>query len=238
MDSSILTLILLAPLVGAVLIAFLPDRGKLSAWIALFTTLVSFGLTLHLPAHFNLQQTGFQFVVNKPWIESPAIFYHVGVDGLSLWLIVLVGLLGPVGVLASWNSITRTAEGLLLAVPSAADSDVRRLHLAGPDGLLRLLGTLAGSDGDPDRDVRPQGRVEGCHQVLPLHVHSLGAAAGCDSMALCKNGNVQLQRASHTDRRRCIAGWSALLGGTGVSVCVRRQGSGVPASWMARRHLR
>ena len=40
-----------------------------------------------------------------PWIENPAIFYHVGVDGLSLWLVVLVGLLAPVGVLASWNAI-------------------------------------------------------------------------------------------------------------------------------------
>ena len=107
MDSSILTLILLAPLVGAVLVALLPDRGKLSAWLALLTTLVSFGLTLHLPAHFDMHESGFQFVVNRQWIENPAIFYHVGVDGLSLWLTVLVGLLGPVGVLASWNSITR-----------------------------------------------------------------------------------------------------------------------------------
>ena len=39
------------------------------------------------------------------WIENPAIHYHVGVDGLSLWLVVLVGLLAPVGVLASWNAI-------------------------------------------------------------------------------------------------------------------------------------
>jgi NADH-quinone oxidoreductase subunit M len=105
MNESILTLILLVPLVGAVLVMLLPDRGKLSAWIALLTTLASFGLTLHLPAHFVLGQHGFQFEINRPWIENPAIFYHVGVDGLSLWLVVLVGLLAPVGVLASWNAI-------------------------------------------------------------------------------------------------------------------------------------
>ena len=104
-NESILTLILLVPLAGAVLIAILPDRGKLSAWIALLTALVSFGLTLHLPAHFIVGQSGFQFEINRPWIESPAIFYHVGVDGLSLWLVVLTGLLAPVGVLASWNAI-------------------------------------------------------------------------------------------------------------------------------------
>ena len=45
MNESILTLILLAPLAGAILVALLPDRGKLPAWIALLTTLVSFGLT-------------------------------------------------------------------------------------------------------------------------------------------------------------------------------------------------
>jgi len=106
MDSSILTLILLLPLAGAVLAALLPDRGKLAAWLALITTLATFGLTLHLPAHFDASQSGFQFAVNRQWIENPAIYYHVGVDGLSLWLVVLVGLLGPVGVLASWNSIT------------------------------------------------------------------------------------------------------------------------------------
>jgi len=104
-DNSILTLILLLPLIGAVLIAFAPDRNKLPNWIALVTALITFGFTLHLPAHFDLNATGFQFVLVRPWIESPLIFYHVGVDGLSLWLVVLTGSLAPVGVLASWNAI-------------------------------------------------------------------------------------------------------------------------------------
>ncbi len=106
LNNSILTLIVLVPLAGAVLVALAPERGKATNWIALITSLVTFGLTLHLPAHFIPGQAGFQFEVNRPWIESPAIFYHVGVDGLSLWLVVLVGLLAPVGVVASWNAIT------------------------------------------------------------------------------------------------------------------------------------
>jgi NADH-quinone oxidoreductase subunit M len=105
MNDSILTLLLLAPLAGAVLIVLLPDRGKLAAWIALLTSLVTFGLTLHLPAHFVSGQRGFQFEINRPWIENPPISYHVGVDGLSLWLVVLVGLLAPAGVVASWRAI-------------------------------------------------------------------------------------------------------------------------------------
>ncbi len=107
MDSSILTLILLVPLAGAVLVALLPDRGKLPAWLTLIVTLVTFGLALHLPAHFDLKHPGFQFEVNQKWIDNPAIYYHVGVDGLSLWLVVLVGLLGVVGVVASWNAINQ-----------------------------------------------------------------------------------------------------------------------------------
>ncbi|WP_420239922.1 complex I subunit 4 family protein [Telmatobacter bradus] len=105
LNHTILTLILLVPLVGALLVALVPDRGRLPNWIALLTTLVSFGLTLHLPAHFQAAQAGFQYEINLPWIESPAINYHVGVDGLSLWFVVLVGLLAPVGVVASWNAI-------------------------------------------------------------------------------------------------------------------------------------
>src|ERR1700689_627288 len=106
-DPIILTLILLAPLAGGLLVALLPDRSGLPKWIALLTTLVTFGFTLHLPAHFISSQSGFQFERNIPWIADPAISYHVGVDGLSLWLVVLTGLLAPVGVLASWNAIEK-----------------------------------------------------------------------------------------------------------------------------------
>jgi NADH-quinone oxidoreductase subunit M len=105
LDPMILTLILLTPLAGAVLVALLPDRGKLSAWIALLITLVTFAFTLHLPAHFDYARSGFQFERNIPWIADPAISYHVGVDGLSLWLVVLTGLLAPVGMVISWNTV-------------------------------------------------------------------------------------------------------------------------------------
>jgi NADH-quinone oxidoreductase subunit M len=104
-NNSILTLILLLPLAGAVLVALVPNRAKLPNWIALLTALATFVLTLHLPAHFITTQGGFQFEINRLWIENPAIFYHVGVDGLSLWLVVLTGLLAPIGVVASWNAI-------------------------------------------------------------------------------------------------------------------------------------
>jgi len=110
LNASILTWILLLPLAGAILIALagflFPNSARLPNWIALLTALADFVFTLHLPAHFDAAASGFQFEINRPWIENPAISYHVGVDGLSLWLVVLVGLLAPIGVLASWNAIT------------------------------------------------------------------------------------------------------------------------------------
>ncbi len=121
-NGMILSLILVTPLVGAVVLALLPDRGRVQQWVALCVTLLTFLLTLHLPAHFQAAQTvnntlhcvpgepclrvtSFAFEQNRIWIPAPLIRYHLGVDGLSMWLIVLSGLLAPLGVLASWNAI-------------------------------------------------------------------------------------------------------------------------------------
>ena len=107
-DHSILTIITFVPLAGAVLLALLPDKGKTMQWGALAVTLITFVCTLHLPVHYDYAATSgtFQFAIDSPWITSPAIRYHLGVDGLSLWLIVLTGFLAPLGVLISWNTIS------------------------------------------------------------------------------------------------------------------------------------
>ncbi len=104
-DTFILTLIVFTPLAGAILLAFLPARGKTMQFTALAITLLTFLFTLHLPAHFHsaAPANSFQFVTDLPWIQAPAIRYHLGVDGMSMWLVVLTGLLAPLGVLGSWN---------------------------------------------------------------------------------------------------------------------------------------
>jgi NADH-quinone oxidoreductase subunit M len=107
----ILTLLVFIPAAGAVLITLLPRRGHIAAWCALLVTVADFVLSLHLPAHFAYGRGGFQFETNVLWIANPAIRYHVGLDGLSLWLVVLATFLGPIGVLASWTAIkSRTKE--------------------------------------------------------------------------------------------------------------------------------
>ena len=112
LDHIILTVIVFTPLAGALLLAMLPDRGKTMQWGALAVTLFTFLCSLHLPAHYSYATApgAYQFEQNLSWIDSPgapAIRYHLGVDGLSMWLIVLTGLLAPLGVLISWRVIDR-----------------------------------------------------------------------------------------------------------------------------------
>ncbi len=107
-DHTILTVIIFVPLAGAVLLALLPDKGKLMQWGALSVTVITFVLTLHLPIRYDYTAAAgsFQFGQDHEWIASPAIRYHLGVDGLSMWLVVLTGFLAPLGVLISWNTIS------------------------------------------------------------------------------------------------------------------------------------
>ena len=106
-DHIILTLIVFVPLAGALLLALLPDRGKNMQWGALGVTLFTFLLTLHLPVRYSYshQPGTFQFEQKLPWVPVPSIHYHLGVDGLSMWLVVLTGFLAPLGVLISWRAI-------------------------------------------------------------------------------------------------------------------------------------
>jgi NADH-quinone oxidoreductase subunit M len=106
-DHSILSLIVWVPLLGAIALALLPDRGKTMQWGALIVTLITFGLTLHLPTWYASAHPdgAFRFVENHAWIAAPAIRYHLGVDAMGMWLVVLTGFLAPLGVLASWTKI-------------------------------------------------------------------------------------------------------------------------------------
>jgi NADH-quinone oxidoreductase subunit M len=102
----ILSLIVFFPLLGAVVLALLPDRGKTMQWGALIVTLITFVFTLHLPINYAAQPTTqFRFIEDHAWISAPAIRYHLGADALGMWLVVLSGLLAPLGVLASWKAI-------------------------------------------------------------------------------------------------------------------------------------
>jgi NADH-quinone oxidoreductase subunit M len=101
----ILTLVTFAPLVGGLLLLLLPRRDRDIRIFALVISLLTFVLSLHLPVYFHRGQTDFQYQVNKPWVSTPNIHYHMGVDGFSMWLVVLTTFLTPLCVLISWKSI-------------------------------------------------------------------------------------------------------------------------------------
>jgi NADH-quinone oxidoreductase subunit M len=104
-DRWILALVVFVPLTGALLTLFLPRRPRDIRWFALIVSLLTFLLSLHLPVYFNHGQAGFQYEIDAPWISSPNIHFHLGVDGISMWLVVLTTFLTPLCVLISWKSI-------------------------------------------------------------------------------------------------------------------------------------
>jgi len=99
-----LTLIMAIPLVGAALIATLPQaKSLLAKQFALGTTLVAAVATILMTVNFERANTDLQFVESYDWIKSFGIKYAVGVDGIALVLILMTALLTPIVVLAGWN---------------------------------------------------------------------------------------------------------------------------------------
>src|SRR5215475_3781617 len=105
LDSAILTLVTFIPLAGALILLFLPRRPRDIRGLALVVSLIDFVASLHLPTSHLEGQPGFQFEINVPWIPTPNIHYHMGIDGISMWLVVLTTFLSPLCVLISWNSV-------------------------------------------------------------------------------------------------------------------------------------
>jgi NADH-quinone oxidoreductase subunit M len=114
----ILSLITFLPLVGVLYLATL--RGDEAAvarsarYVALWTSLVVLGLSIYLWVMFDPAQAGFQFVEAVPWLTGLDVEYRMGVDGISLFLVVLTVFLTPIAILSSW-SITRRVREFMIA---------------------------------------------------------------------------------------------------------------------------
>jgi NADH-quinone oxidoreductase subunit M len=109
----LLTLLLLVPVAGAlaaVLYSYAPSRREEHyKWIAFLTTLATFALSLLLIQGAGGSTAGFRFEENVSWIGSIGARYHLGVDGISLWLVLLTTLLMPIAILSSWTAIKKRA---------------------------------------------------------------------------------------------------------------------------------
>ncbi len=104
-----LSLIVFLPLLGAALLLLIGNRdGQRDALVrnvALGVSLVTFVATLALWAGYDPATPGFQFVERHAWIPAFGIEYYLGVDGISVLLIVLTGFLTPLAFLSSWANI-------------------------------------------------------------------------------------------------------------------------------------
>ena len=126
MHFPILTSIVALPLVGALVLLFVPGDEEESApvarKVALTVSLLVFAETLLLWSRFNPASGDFQFVERYAWIPAFGIDYFVGVDGISLLLLVLTGFLTPLALLSSWGSVhkkTRAFSIFVLLLESA-----------------------------------------------------------------------------------------------------------------------
>ncbi len=119
-DLPLLSIITFTPLVGVAAILLFARGGteeeiaRNSRWGALWTSLFTFGLSLALWINFDTTTAEFQFVETAAWLPAFNISYRMGVDGISVFFVLLSTLLTPICVLASWRSIeTRVKEYMI-----------------------------------------------------------------------------------------------------------------------------
>lgn len=109
-DLPILSILIFAPLVAAAVALILPREGQVRVWTLASTSLIGL-FSLTLLCGFDTTTADFQFTELRPWIPLFGMQYALGIDGISLLLVLLTTLIAPFCVLASWNSIQlRTRE--------------------------------------------------------------------------------------------------------------------------------
>jgi len=133
LDSLLLSILVWLPIGGGVLVLLLGERRVAAArWLALLVALAAFVFSILLYAGFDGSTAAFQFQQNVPWIPAFNAAYHLGVDGISLPLIVLTAFITIPVVIMSWNSVTQRVaqylaaflimEGLMVGVFAAMDA--------------------------------------------------------------------------------------------------------------------
>jgi NADH-quinone oxidoreductase subunit M len=113
----LISVVTFLPLVGAVAVVLGPrEKTGVLKGLALVTTIVTFLVSLGLYSGFEVGNGGFQFTEEQGWIESAGISYKVGIDGISLFLVLLTTLLSIVGVMASWADIQRRVKEFMVCL--------------------------------------------------------------------------------------------------------------------------
>jgi NADH-quinone oxidoreductase subunit M len=106
--TSILSAVTFLPVLGAAVVFLLPRRAEgLVKVTALATSLVTFAVSVPLFTRFDASLSAYQFVEQRAWMPTLGVSYHLGVDGISLLLVLLTTFLMPLVLLSSWHSIER-----------------------------------------------------------------------------------------------------------------------------------
>jgi NADH-quinone oxidoreductase subunit M len=119
MSFPILSSLIVLPIVGALLLFFVKNDERNEAIvrnIALIVSVLVFAETLLLWSRFNAATADFQFIERHDWIPQFGISYFIGVDGISLFLLVLTGFLTPLALLSSWESVHRKTRAFCMFV--------------------------------------------------------------------------------------------------------------------------
>jgi len=110
----VLLAIIATPGIGAAIVALVPShRPEIAKAIGYAFTVATAGLCLYLLWNFKAGEAGFQFVENRPWIPGLGARFIVGVDGISLFMVVVTGLLFPLGLLASEKYIEHRVKAYI-----------------------------------------------------------------------------------------------------------------------------
>jgi NADH-quinone oxidoreductase subunit M len=116
MSFPILSTLIALPVAGAIVLLFAGDDERLTRNVALVVTLLVFAETLLLWSRFAPGTADFQFVERHAWIPAFGIAYAVGVDGISLLLVVLTGFLTPLALLSSWESVHKNTKAFCIFI--------------------------------------------------------------------------------------------------------------------------
>jgi len=117
-DIPLLSLTIFLPLLGALVILLIKeDENSLSniKKVALWTSIGVFLLSLFIWIQFDSKNAGYQFVEKFSWFNDFNFYYHIGIDGISLFMVILSTFLTPLCILASWDSITKRVKEYMLA---------------------------------------------------------------------------------------------------------------------------
>ena len=118
-DFPILSLLTFLPLVGVLFILLIRGQeervSQNARRVALYTTVFNFILSLYMLFNFQGDTADFQFVEKAEWLPALGIQYHLGVDGISLFFVILATFLTPICILSSWNSIKSRVKEYMIA---------------------------------------------------------------------------------------------------------------------------